>query len=210
MGLDVLEHFYDPEPTEVTNHCHHVETNPTSSVTQGSVQVCPAAVLGSVCLNEEGSKYLAVWNLEHQCLAVCRLSVYFKTAPVAQSDSVNLSRDTHSVTAIKKLNGYYLVLTCRRRHIAGFLFLIMKTSKLPLMQCMCSLCVITGMFPTRKNLWVTPSWSASPKERNRDRGATEILLPSKNAWMRSFRDPVRKSCRCKSFESLNACRSFCS
>lgn len=157
-------------------------------------------------------KVLNIWQCETWSInvsLVCRLSVYFKTAPVAQSDSVNLSRDIHSVTAIKKLNGYYLVLTCRRWHIAGFLFLLMKTSKLPLMQCICSLCA-TGMFPTRKNLWVTPSWSASPKEGNKDRGATEILLPSKNAWMRSFRDPVCKSCRYKSFESLNACRSFCS
>lgn len=77
MGPDVLEHFYDPEPTEVTNHCHHMETNPTSSVKQGVsrfVQLwCSAA---SVCLSEEGFKYLSVWNLDHQCI-VCPLSVYF-------------------------------------------------------------------------------------------------------------------------------------
>lgn len=34
MGLDVMEHFYEPEPTEVTNHCHRMETNPPSPATK--------------------------------------------------------------------------------------------------------------------------------------------------------------------------------
>lgn len=92
MGPDVLEHFYDPKPTEVTNHCHHMETNPTSSVTQGVsrfAQLWCSEV--SVCLNEEGFKYLSMWHLDHQCLRCPTISIYFQAAALTHSDNVNLS-----------------------------------------------------------------------------------------------------------------------
>lgn len=107
MGPDLLEHFYDPEPTGVTNHCHHRETNPASSVTQGVSRFAQLWCSGvSVCWNEEGFKYLSVWKLDHQCLR-CPLSGCTAKQPYLLIQSLSTYSPhwhtcEYSVAALKK------------------------------------------------------------------------------------------------------------